>query len=208
MSLNATKIIEEHESGLSIVYLSKKHKVGHKKISKILRDNNCEIRVSKPNCHDTLLKKVQINNETGCWEWTGRLSKSGYPLFSVKGNLWRGHRYFYKYYKKEISNLSVCHKCDNRKCVNPDHLFLGTQADNNLDMCNKGRHRFKSKLTLEEVSRIKELALSKNILYKDIAQMFDINASSVCRLVKGTRWSLNTSFPKTAAIEPPFKSKQ
>src|SRR5688572_10264945 len=74
----------------------------------------------------------------GCWLWIGSTHKNGYGLFKQTF----AHRYSYVLYKGEIENkLFVCHSCDTPLCVNPNHLFLGSQTDNLRDMTLKGRRR-------------------------------------------------------------------
>jgi len=81
-----------------------------------------------------------IDPITGCWMWRTQLSVR-YPGFYYKSRCEKAHRVSYIIHVGEIPyGLRVCHKCDNTRCVNPGHLFLGTQSDNLKDMGKKGRH--------------------------------------------------------------------
>lgn len=76
----------------------------------------------------------------GCWEWTAVLNEAGYGVFGVPGGIDRAHRISWRLKFGAIdAGMFICHKCDNRKCVNPDHLFQGSPRDNVLDMRSKGR---------------------------------------------------------------------
>ena len=86
----------------------------------------------------------KVDKADGCWEWTACLKKgkkgNGYGFFWLHGKNFRAHRFSWIINFGNISDgLCVLHRCDNRRCVRPDHLFLGTVTDNNVDAIKKGR---------------------------------------------------------------------
>ena len=96
--------------------------------------------------HRRIWGKINKNNPNGCWEWTGLVHK-GYGRIKIGGEssdkrkMVLVHRVMFELFKGDIpNNYLICHTCDNRKCVNPDHLFCGTSSDNMQDCINKGRH--------------------------------------------------------------------
>jgi len=83
---------------------------------------------------------TKVNKTDGCWLWTGGLNKDGYGTFSFYGPIIAVHRIVWMLVKSEIpKGLNVLHKCDIRNCLNPDHLYLGTQKDNRRDADIRGR---------------------------------------------------------------------
>ena len=115
---------------------------------------------------DRFNSKIKINPENDCHEWTDSLCEWGYGMFRLKNSRQvKAHRYAYSYVHGEIpSGKVICHHCDNPKCVNIDHLFIGTVLDNNIDKINKNRHNnpkgtkhFRASADEEVVVKVKKL---------------------------------------------------
>lgn len=140
-------------------------------------------------------EKVDKKGIDDCWEWMGGKNKAGYGRFKVrKQDHIRAHRISWILVNGPIpEGLSVLHKCDNRSCVNPNHLFLGTQADNMLDMKTKGRNIFgdkhkNAKLKPEDVYKIREL-LNLGTKPKLISKLFNISRRNVAKIKLGKAWN-------------------
>lgn len=122
---------------------------------------------------------------SGCWLWESGLNSNGYGILFCGGYRGYAHRFSYAHFKGPIPDgMYVCHSCDVPSCVNPDHLWLGTQVDNMRDCRRKGRHRDPttfSKLDWSSIRQIRELAGSMS--QAKIAARFHIDQSSVSRIL-------------------------
>lgn len=133
-----------------------------------------------------------IKTDEGCWEWQGTINRGGY---GTKGRM-LAHRYSYILHHGDFNQtLDVCHKCDNRKCVNPDHLFVGTRAENMADAVAKGRQAKgsmlpHSKLDEEKVLKIREM-YSKGYGYRRLSKLFLVNATAIKRVVTYKSWRIS-----------------
>jgi hypothetical protein len=141
-----------------------------------------------------LRAQSRTNPETGCREWLAGKSGNGYGRVRVCGVRTQAHRAAYELFVGPIpAGLYVCHRCDNRACINPDHLFLGTQKDNVRDMDAKGRGR-RPRLTGERQWAAKLNATSAAAIARDtrpgkvIAQEYGVSRSTVCRIKRGELW--------------------
>lgn len=144
-------------------------------------------------------KNVTAGPTDECWEWQGYINDSGYGQIRCgSGPLLRAHRVSYEIHKGKIGDgFHVCHACDNRRCVNPNHLWLGTDADNIADMDKKGRRinspnygddHGMSKLTVQQVKDIRELA-NQGISYGEIGRRFGLSDVHAGRIAKRESWS-------------------
>lgn len=131
--------------------------------------------------------------ESGCWFWLRFANKEGYGRTSYRGKEDFAHRVSYKVFRGEIpSGLFVLHKCDVPCCVNPDHLFLGTPADNTRDMLKKGRNNptrgergSSSKLTASDVIAIR----NDNRTNREIGADYGICPPSVSDIKLRKTWA-------------------
>lgn len=129
-----------------------------------------------------------VNKTDGCWEWKRAKNKRGYGVYSFENKKQLTHRLSYMFTHGELpSSILVCHKCDNPKCVNPDHLFAGTQTDNMNDMVIKGsgRNNYNRKISIEDIKiiRAKYPHCPKDGTVKELAKKYGINESSMTKII-------------------------
>ncbi len=133
---------------------------------------------------------VDKTDKDSCWEWTGGTAK-GYGAFSGENREQiRAHRFSYVLHYGEIQEgLCVLHKCDNRLCVNPDHLFIGTLADNNHDAKRKGRNARGESHGGSKLTELDVLAIRYDSrLLRIVAKEYGIKEGQVSRIKNGSRW--------------------
>ena len=148
---------------------------------------------------ERFLSKILPPDERGCTLWSGCVHpESGYGQFrGASGQTEHAHRSSWKIHHGEIPDgLFVCHKCDVRACVNPDHLFLGTTQDNTRDMIAKGRsvrgeRQWCHKLTEKMVLDIVRL-FGAGYLQRELAPMFGVKLPCISFIVTGRKWSYLT----------------
>ncbi len=155
---------------------------------------------------EKLLYKTRARN--GCWEWTKTLTVSGYgsKRFTVdkKTKSYLTHRLIWEILFGHPGKKLVCHHCDNRKCINPAHLFLGTYKDNYDDMFKKGRKRSDSVCSGEKnnKNRLKEHQVLEILSYKNkfssraLATKYLVNKTSILKIWDGRSWSFLTGVKK------------
>lgn len=125
-----------------------------------------------------------------CWNWIGGCFQSGYGVFQVDNKNQRAHRIVYEMYFGPIPGmLRVCHHCDNKRCVRPDHLFLGTDLDNVRDCRKKKRGRDRNGRTFDDppspdAIRTARALWEAGTSYRDISNQTGIRISSIYLIVK------------------------
>lgn len=151
---------------------------------------------------DKFYRYFDISLVTGCWEWNRKIQANGYGIFTYKNKAMGAHRFSYLLYCGEIpKGLMICHTCDNRKCVNPSHLFLGTSQDNVHDMIRKGRHspppKFYGESHSRAFSKLQESDVLNILKHKDnrkvgdvsrLAKEYGVGTSTISFILNGRRW--------------------
>jgi len=129
---------------------------------------------------------------SGCWEYREARNKAGCGIFHIQRRAYLAHRVAWMLTHGDFDvRLKILHRCDNPPCVNPEHLFVGTQADNMFDMKAKGRvargeAHWNRKFTEEQVSEIRADTRKQ----KDIAKDFGVSESAICKIRRVNAWKL------------------
>lgn len=149
-----------------------------------------------------ITKNVLVDVGTGCWNWSGNPRENGYCRSTFMREQWYTHRAAYVAFIGDIpSGMDVCHKCDNRRCCNPGHLFAGTRLENMRDAVAKGRQAKGlalsllrrgerspfAKLTLPQVLEIRRLHKA-GVRTGALAEQFSVSADNIRRIVRFDTW--------------------
>jgi hypothetical protein len=132
-----------------------------------------------------------INEKTGCWEWLGSRNPKGYGMISIKGQMVTVHRLMAELclnFDSRNKKDHVRHSCDNPACFNPDHLLVGDCNDNVQDRFDRNNWGGIAKLAPEVIEEIK-VKYSDGVSQYDLAKEYDVNQSTINRVVTGQRWS-------------------
>ncbi len=122
---------------------------------------------------------------SGCWLWLGLPGGRGYGRVRVAGRQERAHRVSHEIHVGPVArHLFVCHRCDNRMCVNPAHLFVGTPQDNIADMMAKGRHAYGPQCKPNPKQGQDQSGVSQ----RGLARELGINASTISSICRGKSW--------------------
>jgi len=142
--------------------------------------------------------KINKKSSSECWEWAGGL-RDGYGRIKINYKNYNAHRLVYELtYGLIPKGMCVLHKCDNRKCCNPEHLFLGTNNDNVKDKVSKNRQSHISinngelcgthKLITEQVVQIRLLYTTKKYSQRMLAKIYNVSQTTIWEILNNYTW--------------------
>lgn len=155
----------------------------------------CRIARMKRFKPEEFWKRVQKSD--GCWEWMGYVKSDGYGVFGANGSDHGrpiAHRVSWTINFGDVpQGMQVCHHCDNRRCVRPDHLFLGTAKDNMHDASSKGRMARGEKaraarMTSEQVLTIRRKHSLERMSYADLSREYEVGETTISRAARDLTW--------------------
>lgn len=156
---------------------------------------------------EKLLENIKVNAD-GCFNWQGSVNKrTGYGSIYILGKTKMAHRVSFDVFRKSIPRgMFVCHRCDNTSCINPAHLFLGTQQDNMRDAAKKnrsvhGERQRHAKLNQENVNDILKRYSSGEVV-SALAKQFGVHSQTIRRVLLGQSWSRIVSRHEPLVVNP------
>jgi len=153
---------------------------------------------SKEEVEDRIQDKYEINEDTGCWEWTAAQNDPGYGRIRIEDTLRYAHRVSFRLYNGDLDdNEQVNHRCHNPRCINPDHLYSGTQQENIEDARERGtllesRARGpdhpRTVLTEDDVREIRRLYKKTDHTQRSLASQFDVSKGAIQDILERKTW--------------------
>jgi hypothetical protein len=152
--------------------------------------------VMPSNIPSDVWKKINIKSSSECWEYTGCKDRNGYGLFGYNKHQYFSHRIIYELTKGNIpEKIQVCHSCDNPKCCNPKHLFLGTNQDNADDKVSKrrqsrlsGERHGSHKLTSNQIFKIRMMYKTGKYYYRELGKIFKCSGRHIGDIINNKKW--------------------
>mgnify|MGYP002397563630 CR=1 FL=1 len=145
--------------------------------------------------HPEFFRERCLVTDAGCFVWLRAKNNMGYGVFRRGGKNFYAHRYAWELQNGPIQpGLVICHRCDNPSCCNPNHMFVGSQAENLADMVRKGRsakgaQHSQAKIAAHQVIAIRGLYAAGGATHADIAKQFGISREAVGLIVRRQRWA-------------------
>jgi len=154
---------------------------------------------TRPDVAARFWSNVDVRQGDLCWEWQGSIRPTGYGQFRHRGSMRLTHQVAYSIFYHEPGDMHVLHKCDNRSCVNPHHLYLGTNQDNIDDKVERGNvpsgeELWSSKLTESEVSEIRARYKDEEVTQAELASEYGISQSNISRIVNRRHYTASDEY--------------
>lgn len=189
-TLTYDQVLIVRDSDVGAEILARNFKVSEEHIKRIQKGTRRAC--VPPTALERIMRNSAVDPETGCWNWGANTVKRAHIVVDGKGTT--AARFAYHHLVGEIpEGKFVCHHCDNMRCVNPDHLFVGTSTDNNRDMHAKGRgirgenHHW-TKLTEENVRAAREMR-KRGLTWRELGEHFNVTPQAIYNAASGKTWN-------------------